>query len=167
MPEEKEQTSFQQMAVLARQTLDALASSVALPAGADSGASLFPAGVDQLDLEFSLGVNPTFKLRIAGREFPKQETISREFELFKVNPGNVGLEDDHPDFIAGVVYGETSSMLASGGPDSQQQMAEARSWIAKIACRRRAQHYQNFPQNLATSQMPDATQMQNPNAKKR
>ena len=66
-----------------------------------------------------------------------------------VGQGNVTIGEGDPDFIAGIIYGETSTVRA---PQNKDAMAAARAWIAEIAFRRKDQAYQQFPKGVASSQ---------------
>lgn len=74
------------------------------------------------------------------------------------------LEPSDPDFIAGITFGETSTLLA---PDNVSVMAAARAWISEICYRRKDQRYQDFPKGVAQSKRPSDKALKDTNIKAR
>lgn len=145
----------------------------------DSTRIFFPNGIELISLDITIGSsnNPLASLSftVAGKDAPNlpnrntnQLSIESEnvndLSILGVGKGNIPLPKDDVNFIAGIVYGETSTVLA---PKSQEKMASSRKLIAEIACRRQDQGYQNFPNGVATSQRPSDSSLEDPNISKR
>lgn len=111
----------------------------------------FRGGITAIDYEVNVAEGGV-KFKISGPDGKLSDSVG--LGLLGVGPGCIAIEEGDKEFIAGIVFGETSVVRA---PDNEAVMAQARQWIAEIACRRDAYAYQKFPSGLATSQKPDST----------